>query len=232
MMRHLFFLLMTTLSICNLNAQESVKKVIDQLPTWENLPFYAYRSYPEQYMKQFKRATFSKEYGESLIYAWSDLQCKVKTVGDINDGSFFAKFIPYNKKYVVMGADMFTFDEYRNLLFSYTNTGEQIDYIESAVGGLGIIEKQFVIDNNKENNFIVTVYERKPTSLNKITFLELVESKLGYEGQRIDTTYEIDDTGHFKQVSQVKYQPRYYTFEEITDENFNIWDGKETPLQE
>ena len=47
--------------------------------------------------------------------------------------------------------------------------------------------------------------------------------------QRIDTRYQVDETGHIKKIKEIKYQPQDYMILDFTG-NRNIWDGKEQPL--
>ena len=74
----------------------------------------------------------------------------------------------------------------------------------------------------------VTVYQVKPTSTTPIKFEDTsLQTKMN--AQRIDTRYQIDETGHIKKIKEIKYQPQDYMVLDFT-ENRNIWDGKEQPL--
>ena len=84
--------------------------------------------------------------------------------------------------------------------------------------------KQWKIDADMR----VTVYQVKPTSTTPIRF-EDVSPQTKMNAQRIDTRYQVDETGHIKKVKEIKYHPQDYLVLDFTG-NRNIWDGKEQPL--
>ena len=42
---------------------------------------------------------------------------------------------------------------------------------------------------------------------------------------------QIDSTGHFIQIEEKLYQPKNYTRTELENNNYNIWQGNEVPVQ-
>ena len=62
----------------------------------------------------------------------------------------------------------------------------------------------------------------------KIWRIRLFQTKMN--AQRIDTRYQIDETGHIKKIKELEYQPQDYMILDFTGNSRNIWDGKEQPL--
>lgn len=74
----------------------------------------------------------------------------------------------------------------------------------------------------------VTIYELKADPKVPLNFWDQFES---LSARRLDTKYKIDDTGHFRKVLEVRYQPKAYSITELTDPAKNIWDGTETVIK-
>lgn len=74
----------------------------------------------------------------------------------------------------------------------------------------------------------VTIYELKADPKVPLNFWDQFES---LNARRLDTKYRIDATGHFRKVSEVRYQPKTYSIAELTDPAKNIWDGTETVVE-
>lgn len=118
----------------------------------------------------------------------------------------------------------------RHILAIYDANGVLIDQLESAVfgesakDGLPLWIKQFCVDPD----MTVTIYELKADPKVPLNFWDQFES---LSARRLDTKYKIDDTGHFKKISEVSYQPQTYTITQLTDPSKNIWDGMETVVK-
>lgn len=118
----------------------------------------------------------------------------------------------------------------RHILATYDANGVLIDQLESAVygessrNGAPLWIKQFRIDPD----MTVTIYQLKADPAVPLNFWDQFES---LEAQRIDTKYKIDETGHFRKISEISYQPQTYTITQLTDPAKNIWDGTEPVVE-
>ena len=148
---------------------------------------------------------------------------------DDGDCSIFRRFSPTNGQYFIGVVYLGLVDNTRKLLVTATSEGEFVDFLEVSVQGFtktGVeaTVKQWKIDAD----LVVTVYQVKPTSIVPIKF-EDTSPQTRMNAQRIDTRYQIDETGHIKKIKETKYQPQDYMVLDFTG-NRNIWDGKEQPL--
>ena len=148
---------------------------------------------------------------------------------DDGDCSIFRRFSPTNGQYFIGVVYLGLVDNTRKLLVTATSEGEFVDFLEVSVQGFtktGVEAtiKQWKIDADMR----VTVYQVKPTSTTPIRF-EDTPPQTKMNAQRIDTRYQIDETGHIKKIKEIKYQPQDYMILDFTG-NRNIWDGKEQPL--
>ena len=148
---------------------------------------------------------------------------------DDGDCSIFRRFSPTNGQYFIGVVYLGLVDNTRKLLVTATSEGEFVDFLEVSVQGFtktGVEAtiKQWKIDADMR----VTVYQVKPTSTTPIRF-EDTSPQTKMNAQRIDTRYQIDETGHIKKIKEIKYQPQDYMILDFTG-NRNIWDGKEQPL--
>ena len=160
---------------------------------------------------------------------WIDCGLTLSTPIDDGDCSIFRRFVPTNGQYFVGVINLGLVDYATKRLITATPDGEFIDCLEVSVfgytrTGVGITIKQWKIDAD----MVVTVYRVKPTSTTPIRF-EDTSPQTKMNAQRIDTCYQIDETGHIKKIKEIKYQPQDYMILDFTG-NRNIWDGKEQPL--
>ena len=65
-------------------------------------------------------------------------------------------------------------------------------------------------------------------SLEKI--IECIPGISQAELQRIDTRYLIDENGKFVKKSETRYNPQTYDINVLSQKEYNIWNGTETPL--
>ena len=160
---------------------------------------------------------------------WIDYGLTISTPIDEGDCSLFRRFSPSNGDYFIGGIILGLGDYLKKLLITATPEGEFIDCLEVSVfgytrTGAGVTIKQWKIDADMR----VTVYQIKPTSTTPIK-IEDTSPQTKMNAQRIDTRYQIDETGHIKKIKETKYQPQDYMILDFTG-NRNIWDGKEQPL--
>ena len=160
---------------------------------------------------------------------WIDCGLTVSIPIDDGDCSIFRRFVPTNGQYFVGVINLGLVDYATKRLITATPEGEFIGCLEVSVfgytrTGIGITIKQWKIDADMR----VTVYQVKPTSTTPIRF-EDVSPQTKMNAQRIDTRYQVDETGHIKKVKEIKYHPQDYLVLDFTGSR-NIWDGKEQPL--
>lgn len=86
-------------------------------------------------------------------------------------------------------------------------SGKVLDTLCVIRGGEMAVVRQFTINSNYE----LTTYSVMPVD-GKVIMLPTLKS---FEGQRVDTTYKIDDNGKFVKTAEVKYKPRTYTSAEL-----------------
>ena len=171
-----------------------------------------------------------KTWGNKLDMSyWIDYGLTISVpLAEDGDCSIFRRFVPSNGQYLIGVIDLGIMDYIRKYLITATPEGEFIDCLEVSVfgytrTGAGVTIKQCKIDADMR----VTVYQIKPTSTTPIKIDTSPQTKMN--AQRIDTRYQIDETGHIKKIKETKYQPQDYMILDFTG-NRNIWDGKEQPL--
>ena len=86
-----------------------------------------------------------------------------------------------------------------------------------------MLSKQYRLNKNLE----LEVYQLIPTAGKIIEFVSKWERA---ELQRIDTRYVIDEKGKFIKKSETRYQPQTYDINVLSQKEYNIWNGTETPL--
>ncbi|MBD3587850.1 hypothetical protein [Bacteroides sp. GM023] len=234
-MKRIFAFSIISLIVASTFAQEwTMKQILDYLPTCTVYPFINAKQWPEAQKQFIKTPIGFKDYwGELPIYSWEDIQCTQKTEFPQEDAALYLKFIPFNEKYILVVADIGVSDPRKQLLITYTNEGKIIDWIECEVAWATdeiYTIKQWKVDKNP-NELYVTIYHIKPTSSAKhIDINELITNRPSFNGQRIDTEYKINDTGHFIKVSQIEYVSKDYSYDDLNSTTLNIWDGKEVQI--
>ena len=67
-----------------------------------------------------------------------------------------------------------------------------------------------------------------PTSTTSIPLGDLKD----FHGYRQDTTYRLDPNGKFQIAGVVKYTPLLYTAQMLSDCDYHVWNGNETPAEQ
>jgi hypothetical protein len=116
----------------------------------------------------------------------------------------------------------------RDVLITIDVSGQPIDTLEvsfgsSLINGPYIYFKQYKLNENLE----LYVYQLIPT-LEKV--IECLPGISHAELQRIDTRYLIDENGKFVKKSETRYNPQTYDINVLSQKEYNIWNGTETPL--
>jgi len=108
-----------------------------------------------------------------------------------------------------------------------TKSGDYIDAIETSFSFTdqahkgNVFLKQFII--TADMNLII--YHIKPETNRDIDITDYNPSS--FRGTRTDITYQIGSNGKIKKVKEVIYKPATYTLEYLSDQDKNIWEGKE-----
>ena len=63
-----------------------------------------------------------------------------------------------------------------------------------------------------------------------LSIIEFLSKWEQAELQRIDTRYVIDEKGKFIKKSETQYKPQTYDIHVLSQKEYNIWNGTETPL--
>lgn len=219
-------LLITFFAIASLNmlAQTSLITRLGWIPVTTTYPCYDSKIFPEDQLKFYERVGFNPEdYGNIPIYTWDNVQGTKYTPGANEGAVLYRKFIPTNNNYIVAPIVIGDSDWIREILITFTNSGQVIDYLEVGYGFDLMMYKQWKINGDMK----VTVYNLKYTNPTPLP-LEAEFTQLTM--QRIDTEYQIDTTGHFVKLSEKKYEPKSYTYAYLNDKTKDIWNGNETPL--
>ncbi len=211
-------------------AQITTAKEAFSLTPITQLPYEGIMS--ETLIKPYASIYFPyKTWGNKLDMSyWIDYGLTISVpLAEDGDCSIFRRFSPTNGQYLIGVIDLGIMDYIRKYLITATPEGEFIDCLEVSVlgstnTGVGALIKQWKIDADMG----VTVYQIKPTSTVSIKF-EDTAPLARMNAQRIDTRYQVDETGYIKKIKETKYQPQDYMILDFTG-NRNIWNGKEQPL--
>ena len=170
---------------------------------------------------------FPTEKGDNFPLAtYNDLGLTQKNADPNTNCVIFRKFKPHNGNFDLLALDLTVSDLGKKILVTY-HEGKLIDYIEAEVswfsGGI-ICVKQWHINANEE---IVVTWLKVESSTPILAFSNFNS----IHAQRIDIHCEIDSSGKFQEIKQVKYQPQTYTKAYLTDKNKNLWEGNEPLIQ-
>ena len=137
------------------------------------------------------------------LRTYKDLGLTQKTDYD-NDVSILRRLDINSTTYELLALNFGKSEPQKELLVTYTPDGKIIDFIESAVyvASRGVVYiKQWRIDE-QEKITVTHIKIDSPTPIPASSNFNPVR------GQRIDTSYEIDASGRFHKVKEVKYQFR------------------------
>ena len=135
--------------------------------------------------------------------------------------------------YKIFGFEEGTCGYTTHVLAIVSSDGTMHDILEVGVRALGA-DRTVGIFEIKAQEFIITkdneviTYELVPVDKKGSTSLTNFETVRLY---RVDTTYKVSSDGHFWITKYQKYAPKTYTFKELSDENYHICNGNETPVR-
>ena len=191
------------------------------------LQWTPYRSLP------YKKSKFSHDKGgcgidnaKGLfpIKMYTNVQCTEFELADNFDtmpearGLFKLTTSPHILMYVRMGG---VTDTQTDELILVNFSGNVTDVLVSKVHVSGAIVKQFYINADET----VVVISLKPTTSVSIP----IDNFTKFSGYRVDETYKVVN-GKFVLSKTQKYAEREYTFQQLVDEDYNLWDGGEQPV--
>lgn len=201
---------------------DSIKTRLEKIPNTP-IPFNCTKCVP--YLEPTYAFPTDKEENFPLAI-YNDLGLTQKNTDPNMDCVIFRKFKPQNGNFDLLALDLTVSDLGKKILATY-HAGKLIDYIEAEVswfsGGI-ICIKQWQINTKQE---IIVTWLKVDSS----TPIPAFSNFNSIQAQRVDTYYEIDSSGKFQEIKQVKYQPQTYTKAYLTDKNKNLWEGNEALMQ-
>ena len=164
------------------------------------------------------------------FHAYKDIGGKKKIKDDNIFCTAFQRFNINNKNIELLDIVLEIGEFQRHILITFDLNGQPIDTLEVNINGTClhdgftfISSKQYRLHENLE----LEVYQLIPTAGKIIEFLSKWEHA---ELQRIDTHYLIDENGKFIKKSETHYKPQTYDINVLSQKEYNIWNGTETPL--
>ena len=164
------------------------------------------------------------------FHVYEDIGGKKKIKDDNIFCTAFQRFNINNKNIELLDIVLEIGEFQRHILITFDLNGQPIDTLEVNINGTClhdgftfISSKQYRLHENLE----LEVYQLIPTAGKIIEFLSKWEHA---ELQRIDTHYLIDENGKFVKKSETRYKPQTYDINVLSQKEYNIWNGTETPL--
>ncbi len=114
------------------------------------------------------------------------------------------------------------------ILASVTPGGNITDNIDASVFSESKFGMATIMQYRIAANGDVIISRIVPTSSTSIPLGDLKD----FHGYRQDTTYRLDQDGKFQVVGVVKYTPQLYTVQMLSDPDYHVWNGSETPVSE
>lgn len=221
-MKKLFILFVILITSYELFAV-SIKDVLARIPV-TSLPFDAtkIRSFHEP------RTGLSSEKTTNLpMFTYRDLGLSQRNdYNEEEECAIFRKFSIYNGTFDLVALDINVSDPGKQLITTYKD-GELIDFIETEVSWYSrgaLYVEQWRIDKNQE---IIVTHLKVISSTPIIGWKDFGS----VQAQRIDTYYQIDSSGKFHEIKQMKYQSQTYTQSYLEDKTKNLWEESEVPVQ-
>lgn len=126
-----------------------------------------------------------------------------------------------------------TGDFWTSILASVDPDGNIEDYIDARVIGSAFLnvgahsQTAAIMQYRIAANGDVIISRIVPTSTTSIPLDDLKD----FHGYRQDTTYRLDQNGKFQIINTVKFVPQLYTAQMISAQDYNVWNGNETPVE-
>ena len=114
------------------------------------------------------------------------------------------------------------------ILASVDPDGNITDHIDACVISDSKLGPATIMQYRIAANGDVIISRIVPTSSTSIPLGDLKD----FHGYRQDTTYRLDQDGKFQVVGVMKYTPQLYTVQMLSDPDYHVWNGSETPVSE
>lgn len=141
--------------------------------------------------------------------------------------TIFRKFTSSYNNYCIVVLKIGVTDPGKELLVTYDNEGNVLDFLETSVywGGVErLCIKHWKISDKRE----ITVSWIKVLSNNEIQCYDKFST---LQGQRIDTHYLIDSKGKFQKIKEIRFEPKDYT-KAYLESDPKLWEGDEIIKEE
>lgn len=204
---------------CNCGFADNIKESIAKVPI-SSIPFDCTKNvfYPKP------AYGFPAEISGLPLATYTDLGLTQKNSLPSIDFMILRRFKTGIENFDLIALDICVSDWSKKLLAIY-HENRLIDCVEVEVSWWSqgsIFVKQWRIDENQK--IIVTWLKvNSPTPVSAFSNFNTINA------QRIDIYYEVDSSGKFQEIKQVKYQPQIYTRSYLTDKTKNLWEGNEVP---
>jgi len=127
-------------------------------------------------------------------------------------------------------------DYWTYIMASVAPNGKIDDWIDASVIGSAYLETDaqrpfrnpVIMQYRVLANGDVLISRIMPTSSESISLGRIND----FHGCRQDTTYRLDQDGKFQVVGVMKYTPQLYTVQMLSDPDYHVWNGSETPVSE
>lgn len=156
------------------------------------------------------------------MFLYNDLGLKEK-YNDKNATCTICYKFNMDSRFEFVALDIWISEWSKQLLATFKD-GKMIDCIEAEVSWFsdGLISmKQWRIDADK--NICVTWLKVDDTVSAFADFNTI-------DAQRIDIFYRVDEHGKFHEIKRVEYQPKIYKKVDLANDDQDLWNGGEVPL--
>ena len=222
----------------NIFAQESLKEVIETLPTSINYPYRLYKDFSshdnnEHYGLYYIPANLIDDIDGYLYQDMSHLHARELSLYNDYQVQAYMKYkpIPSPNSPNLIKIRAIRADDFRLILISCNDNGDILDFIEIAEcefiesEQIYVIPKQFCLEYGK-----LTIYQLTPTRTAPWVY-PMIKSTDVINAQRKDIVYTIDaTTGKFVKSSQTEYYPQDYPISYWGANGTEIWNGTETKI--
>lgn len=113
------------------------------------------------------------------------------------------------------------------ILASVDPDGNINDFIDARITSASKYGTAAIMQYRITANGDVIISRIVPTSTTSIPLGDLKD----FHGYRQDTTYRLDQNGKFQIINTVKFVPQLYTAQMISAQDYNVWNGNETPVE-
>ena len=198
-------------------AQRTIKEILD-IYSDSSIP------YPTSHFN-YIWCGFKYTQGEIPNKLYKNIQCTEYDFADDDDtaAAVYAKFYLPQQNAILIAVNFGGMTEMQtDVLVSVDAEGNILDTLEVRVGWVYIKEYRILADGQ------IVVTTIKPKQETSILFEDFYSFD-SFVGNRIDCTYHVEN-GKFVLKKEEKYADKTYTYELLSDKNYNLWEGNEQLL--